>query len=68
MPCYLNLRVVLSYDFIVTYLATMFFIYWIRTILQPKRLNYVFWRVWENGNRLINRRRRAPTGQKSLSE
>jgi len=47
MPHYLNLSVVLRYDFIVTYLAIMFFIYWIRTILQLNRLNLVFWRVWK---------------------
>jgi len=36
MPFYLNLCVLLRYDFIVTYLAVLFLIYWFRTIFQPE--------------------------------
>ena len=63
MPHCLNLSVVLRYDFIITYLAVMFFIYWIRAIFQLKRLNYVFWRVWESRNRQIHRSRRSQQGK-----
>ncbi len=64
MPHCLNLSVVLHYDFIVTYLAVMFFIYWFLAIAELKRLNYVFWRVWERRNIQIHRRRsqqKSPT-------
>ena len=59
MPHYLNLNVVFRYDFIVTYLAIIFFVNWILAIFHLKRLNYVFWRVWKNRNRLIHRSRRS---------
>jgi len=68
MPHCLNLNVVLRYDFIVTYLAVVFFVYWMRTIFQLKRLNYVFWRVWENRNRLIHRSQRSRQVQKPNRE
>ena len=39
MPHYLNLNVLLRYDFIVTYLAVMFFIYWIIAKVRITRLS-----------------------------
>lgn len=67
MANYLNLGVVLRYDFVVTYLVVMLFIYWIRTIFHLKRLNYVFWRVWESRNTLIHRRKSCPTQNQGIS-
>ncbi len=59
MAHYLNLNIVLRYDFIVTYLAMMFFIYWILAKLRISRINQVFQRVRENRNRPIHRRERS---------
>jgi hypothetical protein len=60
MPHYLNLGVVLRYDFIITYLAVMFFIQWILAKVRIMRLSNVFQRVWESRNRKIHRRRSYP--------
>jgi len=57
MSQYLNLSVVLRYDFIVTYLAVVFFIQWILANIRLKRFSNVFWRVWESRNRHIRYRR-----------
>jgi hypothetical protein len=59
MSRYLNPSVVLSYDFITTYLAVMFLIYWFRAAYRLKRISYVFWMVWDSRNKMIDRRRRA---------
>jgi hypothetical protein len=60
MPHYLNLYVVLRYDFIVTYLAIMFFIYWILAKIRLWRLSHVFRLVLQKRNRQIRRRRLWP--------
>jgi len=57
MSHYLNLNVVLRYDFIVTYLAVVFFINWILAKVRITKLSIVFRRVWETRNRQIHRRR-----------
>ena len=57
MPHYLNLNIVLRYDFIVTCLAIMFFIYWVLAKLRLRRLRYVFRRLWQSRNRQIRSRR-----------
>jgi len=57
MPNYLNLNVIVQYDFIVTYLAVVFFIHWILAKLRIARFSNVFRRVWESRNRQIHRRR-----------
>ncbi len=72
MPHYLNLYVVLRYDFIITYLAVMFFIYWCLAKLRIWRLGHVLRRVWQKRNRQIHNRRSSeswpiqntPTGDK----
>ncbi len=60
MPHYLNLSVAFQYDFIVTYLAIVFFINWILAKVQVTRLTDVFRHVWENRNTQIHRRRTWP--------
>jgi biopolymer transport protein ExbB/TolQ len=57
MALYLNLSVVFQYDFVITYLAIMFFIHWILAKVQITRLTNVFRRVWEKRNRQIHLRR-----------
>jgi hypothetical protein len=57
MPHYLNLSIAFQYNFVVTYLAIMFFIHWIFAKIQVTRLTNVFRRVWESRNRQINRSR-----------
>ena len=42
MPHYLNLNVILRYDFIITYLAIIFLIQWIDARFQLERLSNVF--------------------------
>ncbi|MBM4305110.1 MAG: hypothetical protein FJ123_00085 [Deltaproteobacteria bacterium] len=60
MPHYLNPSVVLRYDFIVTYLAVVFFVQWILANLRLKRFHHALWRVWESRNRLIRCKRTIP--------
>jgi hypothetical protein len=68
MSRYLNPSVVLRFDFITTYLAVMFLIYWFRAVYRLKRISYVFWMVWESRNKMILRRRRASVLKKLPKE
>ena len=60
MPHYLNLSVVFQYDFIITYMAVVFFIHWILAKLRLKRLRHVFGLVWQRRKRKIDHRRSCP--------